>query len=218
MRNNPHSLFLAGMETGNPEPRVFLLSPASLDGVRAAQLTSPRARFGAAQRYRSPEGVTVEEAFTFMSSLYFRGKITYARHFAAPPPELALGSGDDGILVIAPGYGLVPPSWRITRERMKKLSHTPVDLKNRSYCEPLQAHAEQLSAIVPDSKVVLLGSVATGKYVDVLLPVFGDRLLFPREFAGAGDMKRGGMLLRAVREGRELEYVTLDAPRRRARA
>ncbi|HEV2855480.1 MAG TPA: hypothetical protein VHC97_21990 [Thermoanaerobaculia bacterium] len=218
MRNNPHPLFLSDMETGNPEPRVFLLSPASVDGVRAAQLTSPRARFGAAQRYRSPEGVTVEEAFTFMSSLYFRGKITYARHFAAPPPELALGTEDDGILVIAPGYGLVPPSWRITRERMKKLSRTPVDLKNRSYCEPLQAHAEQLREIAPGSRVVLLGSVATGKYVDVLLPVFGDQLLFPREFAGAGDMKRGGMLLRAVREERELEYVTLDAPRRRARA
>jgi hypothetical protein len=218
MRNNPHSLFLSDMENGNPEPRVFLLSPASTDGVRAAQLTSPRARFGAAQRYRSPEGVTVEEAFTFMSSLYFRGKIAYARHFAAPPPELALGTEDDGILVIAPGFGLVPPSWRITRERMRTLSRTPVDLKNPSYCEPLEAHAEQLREIAPGSRVVLLGSVATGKYVDVLLPVFGDRLLFPREFAGAGDMKRGGMLLRAVREGRELEYVSLDAPRRRARA
>lgn len=204
------------METENHRPRVFLLSPASLDGVRAAQLTSPRARFEAAVSYRSPEGVTVEEAFTFMSSLYFRGKITYARRFAAPPPELALGTGDDGILVIAPGYGLVPPSWRITKERMKKLSKTPVDLKCSAYCEPLKAHAEQLREIAPGSHVVLLGSVATGKYVDVLLPVFGDWLLFPREFAGAGDMKRGGMLLRAVREGQELDYVTLDAPRRRA--
>ncbi len=205
------------METENPRPRVFLLSPASLDGVRAAQLMSPRARFEAAQSYRSPEGVTVEEAFTFMSSLYFRGKITYARHFAAPPPELALGTGDDGILVIAPGYGLVPPSWRITRSRMKKLRQTPVDLKCPAYCEPLKAHAEQLREIAPGARVVLLGSVATGKYVDVLLPVFGDQLLFPREFAGAGDMKRGGMMLRAVREGQELDYVTLDAPRRRAR-
>ncbi len=205
------------MDTGNHRPRVFLLSPASIDGVRAAQLTSPRARFEAAQNYRSPEGVTVEEAFTFMSSLYFRGKITYAHHFAAPTTELALRTGDDGILVIAPGFGLVPPSWRITKERMKKLRQTPVDLKCPAYCEPLEAHAEQLREIAPGSNVVLLGSVATGKYVDVLLPVFGDRLLFPREFAGAGDMKRGGMMLRAVREGQELDYVTLDAPRRRAK-
>jgi len=105
------------METGDREPRVFLLSPASPAGVRAEQLTSPRAGFGAALRYRSDEGVTIEEAFTFMISLYFRGKITYARHFALPPPEL----GDAGIFVIAPGFGLVPPNWCITGERMKKL-------------------------------------------------------------------------------------------------
>lgn len=206
------------MGTENFSSRVFLLSPASLDGVRAAQLTSPRARFGAALQYRSPEGVTVEEAFTFMSSLYFRGKITYARHFAAPPRNLALGTPDDGILVIAPGFGLVPPSWRITPERMKKLRRTPVDLNHRAYCEAMRDHAGQLRDLAPTSSIVLLGSVATGKYVDLLLPVFGDQLLFPREFAGAGDMKRGGMLLRAVREDRELDYVTLDAPRRRSRA
>jgi hypothetical protein len=206
------------METGDRAPRVFLLSPARPAGVRADQLTSPRARFGAATRYRSPEGVAIEEAFTFMSSLYFRGKITYARHFAAPPAELAMGSGEDGIFVIAPGFGLVPPSWRLTPERMKKIRRTPIDLDCRSYCKPLRQHAEQLRAAAPASRVVLLGSVATGKYVDLLLPVFGERLLFPRDFAGAGDMKRGGMLLRSVREDHELEYVTLDAPRRRARA
>jgi hypothetical protein len=205
------------MESGDRAPRVFLLSPASVDGVRAAQLTSRWAAFEAARRYRSPEGVSVEEAFTFMSSLYFRGKIAYARHFAAAPPELALGAGDDGILVIAPGFGLVPPSWRITRERMRKLRRTPVDLNDPAYCKPLRQHAGQLRERAPASRVVLLGSVATGKYVDLLLPVFGDRLCFPREFAGAGDMKRGGMMLKAVREDRELDYVTLDAPRRRAR-
>jgi hypothetical protein len=206
------------MGSENLPPRVFLLSPASLSGVRAAQLTSPHARFAAAQRYRGPEGVSVEEAFTFMSSLYFRGKMTYARRFAAPPSRLILGSPDDGILVIAPGFGLVPPNWPITPERMKKLRRTPVDLKCPAYCEPLRAHALALGALLDgDSRVVLLGSIATGKYVDVLRPVFGDRLLFPRAFVGAGDMQRGGMMLRAVREGRELEYVTLDVPRSRAK-
>jgi hypothetical protein len=218
MRDEQGSVIPCGMERSDREPCVFLLSPATPDGVRAEQLTSPRAGFEAARRYRSPEGVAIEEAFTFMSSLYFRGKITYARHFATPPPELAPGSGEDGILVIAPGFGLVPPSWPLTQERMRKLRRTPVDLKNRSYCKPLRQHAEQLRELAPASRVVLLGSVATGKYVDLLLPVFGQRLLFPRDFAGAGDMKRGGMLLRAVREDRELEYVSLDAPRRRARA
>jgi len=218
MRNNPPAVLPFDMEVENPRPRIFLLSPASTEGLRAQQLTSPRARFGAAERYRSPEGVTVAEAFTFMSSLYFRGKIGYARHFAAAPPEMALGTQDDGILVIAPGFGLVPPSWRITPEEMKKLRRTPVDLKSRAYCAPMKKHVEQLRDLAPAAWVVLLGSVATGKYVDLLLPALGDRLLFPRDFAGAGDMKRGGMMLRAVREDQELAYVTLAAPRRRARA
>jgi hypothetical protein len=218
MRDKPPAVLSFRMEVENPRPRIFLLSPASTEGLRAQQLTSPRARFGAAERYRSPDGVTIGEAFTFMSSLYFRGKIGYARHFAAPPPELALGIQDDGILVIAPGFGLVPPSWRITAEEMKKLRRTPVDLKSRAYCAPMKKHVEQLRDLAPAAWVVLLGSVATGKYVDLLLPALGDRLLFPRDFAGAGDMKRGGMMLRAVREDRELPYVTLAAPRRRARA
>jgi len=204
------------MEVENLEPRVFLLSPASLLGLRAQQLTSPRARFGAAERYRSPEGVTVEEAFSFMSSLYFRGKITYARRFASPPAGLA-EVGSAGVLVIAPGFGLVPPDWRITPERMRKLRRTPVDLKSRAYCAPLRGHALELQSVLaplaPETKVVLLGSIATGKYVDVLLPVFGDRLIFPRDFVGAGDMRRGALLLRAARAGEELEYATLDIPR-----
>ena len=206
------------MATENREPTIFLLSPASLSGVRAAQLTSRDAGFETAVRFRSAEGVPIADAFSFLSSLYFRGKIAYARHFAAPPPTLGMGMPDDGILVIAPGFGLVPPSWPLNRERMKQLRRTSVDLADPSYCEPMRRHAAQLSELAPSSPVVLLGSVATGKYVDLLRPALGDRLLFPRDFAGAGDMKRGGMLLRAVREDRELDYVTLDAPRRRARA
>jgi hypothetical protein len=217
MRDDPRFVLAFVMEVENPKPRIFLLSPASTDGVRGRQLTSPRAGFGAAERYRSPEGVTAGEAFSFMSSLYFRGKITYARHFAAPPVHLTMGSPDDGILVIAPGFGLVPPGWRITGEEMKKLRRTPVDLKSRAYCAPMKRHAAQLRELAPDAWVILLGSIATGKYVDLLLPAFGERLLFPRDFAGAGDMKRGGMLLRAAREDAELSYVTLAAPRRRAR-
>ena len=203
------------MESADSGAKVFLLSPASLNGERARQLLSPTARFETAKRYRSRHGVPIEEAFTFLSSLYFRGKITYARHFAAPPESLP----EAGILVIAPGFGLVPPEWRINRQRIETLRSTPIDLKNPDYCEPMREHAETLrDNLPPSTRVVLLGSVATGKYVDLLLPVFGDRLLFPRAFAGAGDMQRGGWLLRAVREDQELEYVTLDSPRHRRRA
>ena len=56
---------------------------------------------------------------------------------------------------------------------------------------------------------VLLGSVATEKYVEPLLKVFGDRLLFPSDFVGRGDMSRGGLMLRCARSGAELPYVPL---------
>jgi hypothetical protein len=185
---------------------IFLLSPASTSGLRAKQLMSPRAGFDAAVRYRSPEGVMIAEAFAFMSALYFRGKIAYALHFG----------GAEKTHVIAPGFGLVPPTWAITEERMKKLRKTDVDMRDRIYVKTLRDTATKLaSSIEENTRVVLLGSVATGKYVDVLLPVFGDRLRFPAAFAGLGDMSRGGLLLRAVRANRELEYTTLDAPRHR---
>jgi hypothetical protein len=56
-------------------------------------------------------------------------------------------------------------------------------------------------------KVVLLGSVATPKYVEPLLGIFGERLMFPAEFAGRGDMSRGGLMLRCARSGEQLTYV-----------
>ena len=168
---------------------------------------SPRAGFDAAVRYRSPEGVMIAEAFAFMSALYFRGKIAYALHFG----------GADNMHVIAPGFGLVPPTWMITEERMKKMRKTDVDMRDRTYVKTLRATSLQLAQeIDADTRVVLLGSVATGKYVDILLPIFGERLRFPSAFAGLGDMSRGGLMLRAVRANHELEYTTLDAPRHRA--
>ena len=193
--------------------KIFLLSPANLSGLRAKQLASPRAKFATALRYQSAEGVPIGDAFAFMSALYFRGKIAYARRFAVPSPAI----GGDGIFVITPGYGLVSPDWRITEERMKRMRKIDVDAATRSYVKPLREHALLLARVLdPEDEVVLLGSVATGKYVDVLWPILGGRLRFPAAFAGLGDMARGGLMLRAARAGKELEYTTLDAPRHRA--
>jgi hypothetical protein len=195
--------------------RIFLLSPANLSGVRAKQLTSPRAQFSAALRYRSPEGVPIEDAFAFMSALYFRGKIAYARRFAAPPP----GVEGSGILIIAPGFGLVSDGWALREDNMKKLRRTPVDVRRPAYRRPLEQHAKALASAVDDeTSVVLLGSIATGKYVDLLWPIFGSRLVFPRCFVGIGDMSRGALMLRAAASGEELDYCTLDVPRHRPRA
>jgi hypothetical protein len=204
------------VDAGKPPGKIFLLSPASLTGERARQLLAPAARSETARQMRSPEGAPLEEVFTFISSLYFRGKLTYARHFAAPPAGFPR---EGSVLVIAPGYGLVPPEWRIDPERTEILRNTPVDLRCSAYVEPMRRHLQALHDHIPASTpVVLLGSVATGKYVDLLEPVFGERLLFPGIFAGAGDMRRGSLLLRAVREGEELDYVTLAAPRHARRS
>ena len=185
---------------------VFLLSPANTSGLRAKQLTSANANFEAAQLYRSDEGVPIAVAFAFMSALYFRGKIAYALHFA--PIE--------DIFIITAGFGLVSPDWRITPERMKTMSKTDIDVRKKNYAQPLKRDALALAErIDDDAQIVLLGSVASGKYVDILWPIFGSRLRFPSAFAGLGDMARGGLMLRAARANKELTYTTLDAPRHR---
>ena len=191
--------------------KVFLLSPAQMNGARAKQLMSPRAQFAAAQSFRSEAGVTIAEAFSFMSCLYFRGKLAYANKFAAPPT----GWVGTGIYVITPGFGLVPPDWSLNVTRMRRVQQTPVDPKSRAYREPLEDHAEALAKDIgrldTDACVVLLGSVATGKYVDLLWPIFQERLLYPRSFAGRGDMSRGALMLRAARSGEELDYDPIES-------
>lgn len=196
-------------------PTIFFLSPADVKGVRGQQLASPRAQFATAVAYRTPEGVPIADAFAFMSALYFRGKIAYARQFAAPPEALE----SRGIYIITPGFGLVDPEWRVEATRMRRLRRIPIDARSRAYRKPLEGHAKDVAArITPETRVVLLGSIATGKYVDVLWPIFGDRLLFPSSFVGVGDMSRGALMLKAVRENRELEYSPLTVERHAKRA
>ena len=187
--------------------RVFLLSPANCNGARAKQVLSPNARFGLAQELRSPRGAMLGDVFAFVSGLYFRGKLTYALHFAAPPEpgNPVIGCG---VYVITPSAGLRSPDTLVTHEAMRTFAEGKVDPDNASYRRPLERSARVLvGEIGPGCEVVLLGSIASRKYVDVLLEIFGDRLRFPVEFVGRGDMSRGGLLLRKVREGTELEYV-----------
>ncbi len=181
--------------------RVFLLSPASTGGERARLVFNERARFDLAVRLRSEEGAALGDVFSFLSGLYFRGKLLYARAFAAPPP------GAPGVLVITSNEGLLPAEELVTLARLRRFARVRIDAAEPRYRRPLARHAKELArAVGPDAEVVLLGSIATGKYVDVLQKAFGDRLRFPGEFVGRGDMSRGGLLLRCVREGRELEY------------
>ncbi|HEX5067428.1 MAG TPA: hypothetical protein VFY49_15025, partial [Myxococcota bacterium] len=129
------------------------------------------------------------------------------------PPD-----GCPGALVITADRGLVAPDTAIRLRDVRAFARVPIDAGNGRYAKPLRAGAERLREQLPASaQVVLLGSIATPKYVDVLLAVFGRALLFPGAFVGRGDMSRGGLLLRAARAGVELEYAAVDGAVRRGR-
>lgn len=180
---------------------VFLLSPAYCGGRRAAFLLKRDATLPLAVRLR--EGtLTLGEAFSFMSGLYFRGKLTYASRFADA----------DDCLVITPTRGLQPPSLPVSVALIEEFAGTDIAAADVGYRAPFERDlAVLVSRLTPDSRVVLLGSIASSKYVDVLRPALGARLHYPISFVGRGDMSRGGLLLRQAASGEELEYVQLDA-------
>lgn len=202
---------LAATLTGAMSARVFLLSPAHCGGERARLVLREQARFDLARRLRTREGAPLGEVFSFMSGLYFRGKLAYSRRFARP----AAGLG--GVMVITPCQGLRSPDVRVGRPLLRRYGAIDVDPSDARYRRPLLRDARAIAASLKDLpawEVVLLGSVASGKYVEVLGEVFGERLVFPSEFVGRGDMSRGGLLLRCATEGRELDYVSvLKGPR-----
>jgi hypothetical protein len=147
------------------------------------------------------------EVFAFVSGLYFRGKLTYARRFANlgdHPSGTELGGG---VLVITPGAGLRSADTYVNAEALRLFAQIEIDLANPAYRTPLVGSARRVARTIgEDGEVVLLGSIASPKYVDVLLDIFGPRLLFPTAFVGRGDMSRGGLLLRQARAGVELDY------------
>ena len=188
-------------------PRIFLLSPANCGGNRARIVLSERATFELAGRLRGRQGAPIGEVFSFLSGLYFRGKLTYARAFATPPDPQSILCGS-GVLVITPSAGLRSADTMVTRQAMLRFAAVDVDPADARYRRPLERSASSLAAeIGPECDVVLLGSIASPKYVDILLEYFGERLLFPLEFVGRGDMSRGGLMLRSAAAGQQLTYV-----------
>jgi hypothetical protein len=174
--------------------RVFLLSPANCRGRRAQQVLSPKATFPVAARLRG-EGVPIGDLFAHMSGLYFRGKITYARKFGRA-------------FVITPDQGLIPAETAITSQVLMRFADAEIDIANPGYRAPLEQTARVIADEAgADAQFVLLGSIASEKYVHVLTAIFGLRLVFPATFVGRGDMSRGGVLLRAAASSQELEYI-----------
>jgi hypothetical protein len=194
--------------------RVFLLSPAYCGAERARLVLRPEAKFDLACRLRGREGAPLGEVFSFVSGLYFRGKLSYARAFARGP------EGVSGVMVITPCQGLRSPDVRVDVPLIQRYGQVDIATADARFRRPLVRDARALRAALGDGgdwDAVLLGSVASDKYVEPLVKVFGDRLLFPVEFVGRGDMSRGGLLLRCVNEGRELDYAPLVSAARRGR-
>src|SRR5687768_10613191 len=134
-----------------------------------------------------------------MSGLYFRGKLTYAERFGRA-------------YVITPTRGLQPPTMAFSLALLREFAVGDVSLDNPIYRAALERDVRAIAKTLSDAaRVVLLGSVASGKYVDILLPILGDRLRYPTSFVGRGDMSRGGLLLRSAASGEELEYGPLTA-------
>jgi hypothetical protein len=183
--------------------RTFLLSPAYAGGRRAQMLLNDRAQFELARRLRSSDPVSLGEAFTFLSGLYFRGKLAYANAFARP--DLSR------VLVITPTRGLIPAATPITLADLREFAEVDIEDGDPRYRKPLERDLRRLvRRLTPQCQIILLGSVATGKYVNVLLAILRERIQFPAEFVGRGDMSRGGLLLRCAVDRCELDYIPVQ--------
>jgi hypothetical protein len=182
--------------------RTFILSPARCDGKRARMLLSPRASFPLAVQLRREEGAPIGEVFSFLSGLYFRGKLTYAQAFAAR------GQAAPSILVVTTDRGLVGPDTVVRVGDLERFASVDIGSADERFRAPMRRDIEALvRGLASTGLAVLLGSIATGKYVDLLIEQLGERVVFPVDFVGRGDMSRGGLLLRQARSGVELPYV-----------
>lgn len=182
--------------------RIFLLSPAYAGGERARMILRDEAEFELARRLRGKSGAPIADVFTFLSGLYFRGKIAYANAFARPV------RGMSGVLVITPTRGLIDARTLIRLDDLREFAEVDIHENDPRYRMPIERDARDLGAKLPvQTEVILLGSIATRKYVDVLLANFGERLRFPADFVGRGDMSRGGLMLRCATDRQELSYL-----------
>jgi len=187
-----------------PPSRIFLLSPAKAGGRRYSILTSDHASFELALKFRAGSA-TLGEIYSFISGLYFRGKIAYAAAFGAAPGQ------SSSALVIVPGLGMLSPETVFSPEQLRATAQIDVDEDNPVHHDALLAAAAAVDrATGHQCSFVLLGSVASPKYTSALLKVLDHRLLFPAEFVGRGDMSRGGMMLRCAASGQELAYIPVS--------
>jgi hypothetical protein len=135
-----------------PADTVFLLSPARCGGERAEMLARSKSPLGVQLRAGS---APLGDVFAWLSALYFRGKLAYASRFST------------AVYVMTPGAGLLPPNTMIGARDLQAMGK--VDIESPKFTKPLRRDAERLDR---GGNAVILGSIATGKYVDTLLAVY----------------------------------------------
>src|SRR5436190_8537331 len=110
-------------------PRIFILSPARTDGKRASILRNGRADFDLATRLRSADGASLGEVFSFLSGLYFRGKLAYSTHFGKPPRDVP------SHYVITSDAGLMNTDELLSLARLKAFGEIAIDLREPRYTQ-----------------------------------------------------------------------------------
>ena len=125
-------------------PQLFLLSPANCGGKRARIVMSETASFDVAVRLKSREGAPIGDVFAFLSGLYFRGKLAYARAFARPPDATSPISGA-GAFVITPTAGLRSIDTPVTLDALRAFANVDIAADNPRYRGPLETSARAIA-------------------------------------------------------------------------
>src|ERR1700687_5976686 len=170
LRNESLPNSSAQAEAAPLRARIFLLSPANTSGIKGQRLLSSTGESELAARLRGL-GAPLGDVYRSISSLYFRGKLDYAERFQNPPRGIA------GIQIIT-GAGLMLPETVVTLSELRRISSTSIDAKNSQYRLPLDSALLRLREMVGNqTDIILLGSVATSKYITPITEVFRERLL-----------------------------------------
>src|SRR5438874_10005490 len=130
--------------------RIFLLSPAYAGGERARMMLRDQAQFPLARKRRAKSGAPIADVFTFLSGLYFRGKIAYANAFARP------ARGTSGVLVITPTRGLIDSRTRICLDDLREFAEVDIDQDDPRYQMPIERDARHLATKLPAHRDLLL--------------------------------------------------------------
>ncbi len=183
--------------------QLFLLSPAYCGGRRAGYLLREGSTLPLAMRLAAGT-LTLGEAFSFMSGLYFRGKLGYAQAF---------GRHETPALVITPTRGLLPPETLVTPASAARVRDVDVDADDRplSRGRSIAACGRSRDRCRPRRASSCWAALRPASTLTCSTRTFGERLHFPSDFVGRGDMSRGGLMLRCVAPGPSSTYTVVSS-------